>query len=336
MTDEFGIVADIGGTNARFALAPLKALASGEKLQLNEQELSHALTLNGAKYETIADAINAYLDHLPADVTRPTRGVMAIACPTDSDYIKMTNHTWAFHVSELKQQLGFELLKFINDYNALANSVPHLDEKGAIKIGRGSAIENMPMVVTGPGTGLGLGVLVFDKQGIPITIETEGGHSNFSPTDEIEIEILRYLLSKHDRVSAERLLSGMGLENIYQALHLYRTGEVAYLKAADISRAAVDHSDAICEEALARMCSILGHFAGNAALTCGAKGGVYIAGGILPRFIEFFQNSQFRSCFETRGRLSTFVIDIPTYLIVSTQPGLLGSAAVLNHLFNDH
>ncbi|AJQ94964.1 glucokinase [Gynuella sunshinyii] len=336
MIQEFGIIADIGGTNARFALAPLKRLAADEKLELNEQELCYAKALNGAEYEGILEAIRAYLEHLPEQIKPIKQGVMAIACPTDSDYIKMTNHTWKFSVSELKQQLGFDSLKFINDYNALANSVPHLDASGAIKIGRGTAIENMPMVVTGPGTGLGLGTLVFDKHGVPITVETEGGHAHFAPTDEVEIEILRYLLTKYERVSAERLLSGMGLENIYQALHLYRKGEVAVLKAAEISAAAINKTDAICEEALARMCSVLGHFAGDAALTCGAKGGVYIAGGILPRFVDFFKNSAFRQSFEAKGRLSSFVVDIPTYLIVSTQPGLLGSAAVLNHIYNGH
>ena len=327
----YGIIADIGGTNARFALAPIKARKPGEALQLNESELVEAKTLNGADYENIDGAIQAYLDQLPEHITRPVHGVMAIACPTDEDQITMTNHTWAFKVSEIKAQLGFEFLQFINDYNALANSVPHLDEQGAVKIGPGEAVANMPMVVTGPGTGLGLGALVFDAQGDPITVQTEGGHAHFAPNDDVEMSILKYLMQDLDRVSAERLLSGMGLENIYQGLCFHHGKAIEKLDAPEISKRALEKTDPIAEQALSKLCSILGDFAGDAALMLGAKGGVYIAGGIIPRFIDYFKTCHFRQRFEAKGRLSGFVDNIPTYLIVSTQPGLLGSAAVLNH-----
>ena len=193
----YGIIADIGGTNARFALAPIKARKPGEALQLNESELVEAKTLNGADYENIDGAIQAYLDQLPEHITRPVHGVMAIACPTDEDQITMTNHTWAFKVSEIKAQLGFEFLQFINDYNALANSVPHLDEQGAVKIGPGEAVANMPMVVTGPGTGLGLGALVFDAQGWyggdinKLVVKTEAEYSlDHSEFEEIQVQAL--------------------------------------------------------------------------------------------------------------------------------------------------
>jgi glucokinase len=189
------------------------------------------------------------------------------------------------------------------------------------------------MAVTGPGTGLGLAGLAFGDAG-PVTLQTEGGHAHFAPTDEVEIGILRFLLKKYDRVSIERLVSGMGLENIYQALCDLRGVAAQSLKAPEISTRALDKTDAICEEALARFCAILGSYAGDVALTLGAKGGVYITGGIVPRLIPYFHKSQFRSRFEAKGRLSGFNRPIPTFVVVAKQPGLLGSAAVLNHQMN--
>ena len=330
---EYGLVADIGGTNARFALAPIKHFDPLAGLPLTEQDLVAVAALNGAEYETIADAILAYLAGPAADYERPHHSVMAIACPTDQDQITMTNHTWSFKVSELKATLGFETLVFVNDYNALANSIPQLDSDGLVKVGRGDAVPGLPMAVTGPGTGLGLAGLAFGEAG-PVTLQTEGGHAHFAPTDEVEIGILQFLLNKYERVSIERLVSGMGIENIYQALCHLRGVAAESLKAPDISARALDKTDPLCEETLARFCAILGSYAGDVALTLGAKGGVYISGGIVPRFLPYFQNSQFRSRFEAKGRLSGFNQPIPTYVVVARQPGLLGSAAVLNHRLN--
>lgn len=327
--EQLGLIADIGGTNARFALAPIRAIKKGESLALAEADLIAPKALNGAEYETIYDAVEAYLAGPAKEFPRPEHSVMAIACPTDQDQITMTNHTWAFKVSELKAQLGFKSLKFINDYNALANAIPQLDENGLIKVGRGEAVTGKPIAVTGPGTGLGLAALAFSEVG-PVTMETEGGHAHFAPTNATEIKILEFLLTKHDRVSNERLISGMGLENIYQALSA-GAGEEKTLKAPEISKAALAKTDAVCEQALAEFCAIFGNYAGDVALTIGAKGGLYITGGIIPRFIEYFKESAFRERFEAKARLAGFVETIPTYVVVSEQPGLLGSAAVLNH-----
>lgn len=330
--EQLGLIADIGGTNARFALTPIRKIAPGEALKLTEADLIAPTALNGAEYDTIADAIEAYLAGPAADYPRPEHSVMAIACPTDQDQITMTNHTWAFKVSELKAALGFQTLNFINDYNALANAIPQLDADGLIKVGPGEAVAGKPIAVTGPGTGLGLAALAFNDNE-PVTLETEGGHAHFAPTDEVEIGILQYLLTQHDRVSNERLISGMGLENIYKALSSM-AGTPDAKSAPDISSAALDGSDDRCVEALARFCAILGSYAGDVALTIGAKGGVFITGGIVPRFIDFFKQSEFRARFEDKARLAGFVESIPTYVVVSGQPGLLGSAAVLNHQLN--
>lgn len=330
---QYGLIADIGGTNARFALAPLMRFDPAEGPQLGEHDLVAVAALNGAEYDTIADAIRAYLAGPAADYERPEHAVMAIACPTDKDRITMTNHTWSFSVRELQADIGLTSLKFINDYNALANAIPHLGEDGLVKVGPGEAVPGWPMAVTGPGTGLGLAGLAFSSAG-PVTLETEGGHAHFAPTDEVEIDILRFLLNKHERVSVERLLSGMGLENIYQALCDRQGVAAESLKAPDISQRALDKTDPQCEQALARFCAILGSYAGDVALMLGAKGGVYITGGIVPRFLDYFGGSQFRARFEAKARLRGFVEHVPTYVVVSKQPGLLGSAAVLNHRLN--
>lgn len=332
---QYGLIADIGGTNARFALAPLLSFDPAEGPQLSEQDLVAVAALNGAEYDTIADAIRAYLAGPASGYQRPEHAVMAIACPTDKDRITMTNHTWSFSVRELQADIGLASLKFINDYNALANSIPHLGEDGVVKVGPGEAVPGWPMAVTGPGTGLGLAGLAFSSAG-PVTLETEGGHAHFAPTDAVEIDILKFLLNKYERVSVERLLSGMGLENIYQALCDRQGVAPQSLKAADISQRALDRADPQCEEALARFCAILGSYAGDVALMLGAKGGLYIAGGIVPRFLDYFHNSQFRARFEAKARLRGFVEHVPTYVVVSKQPGLLGAAAVLNHRLNTH
>lgn len=329
MAQQYGLIADIGGTNARFALVPQVALEGGT-LALNEQQVLAEKTLNGADHATIADAIQVYLAQLPAEYGRPTRGCLAIACPTDQDWIKMTNHTWAFSVSELKATLGFTELRFINDYYALANAIPYLGDAGAIKVGSGEPMKGKPMAVTGPGTGLGLAALAFSAAG-PVTLETEGGHAHFAATDKTEMQIVEFLLQELPRVSSERLISGMGLENIYRALCSIRGTTAQALRAPDISQAALAGSDPLCVEALERFCGIIGSYAGDVALTFGAKGGVFIAGGIVPRFMDFFKASTFRQRFENKARFESYNAGIPTYVIVSAQPGLLGAAAVLNY-----
>jgi len=332
--EQFGLIADIGGTNARFALTPIRNMSQGDDLSLTEADLIEPTALNGSEYDSIYEAVEAYLAGPAKEYPRPEHSVMAIACPTDQDQITMTNHTWAFKVSELKASLGFKTLTFINDYNALANAIPQLDKDGFIKVGPGEAVKGKPIAVTGPGTGLGLAALAFSDVG-PVTLETEGGHAHYAPTTNQEIDILKFLLTKYDRVSNERLISGMGIENIYQAMTSMQGAEET-LSAPEISRAAVNKTDPMSEQVLEQFCAIVGSYAGDVALTIGAKGGVYITGGIIPRFIEFFKNSEFRQRFEDKARLGGFVEPIPTYVVISEQPGLLGSAAVLNHYLNNH
>lgn len=332
MNTTYGLIADIGGTNARFALAPRVTMStdSPATLALTERDVVAEMTLNGADYDTIGEAIEAYLSAVADNYGRPDRACLAIACPTDQDWIRMTNHTWAFSVEALKNSLGFTELQFINDYHALANSIPYLGEQGAVQVGRGAAVAGKPMAVTGPGTGLGLAALAFSSVG-PVTIETEGGHGHFAATDKTEMQIVEFLLQELPRVSSERLISGMGLQNIYRALCAIEGVSARPLTPPEISQAALANEDAMCVAALERFCAVLGSYAGDVALTFGAKGGVYIAGGIVPRFMDFFHASAFRERFEAKARFHDFNAGIPTHVIVSEQPGLLGAAAVLNY-----
>ncbi|MEX0584211.1 MAG: glucokinase, partial [Natronospirillum sp.] len=184
--------------------------------------------------------------------------------------------------------------------------------------------------VTGPGTGLGLAALAFSAAG-PFTLETEGGHAHFAATDEVELKITEFLLRELPRVSNERLLSGMGLENIYRALAHLGGQRAEPLAAPEISQRAVAGSDPLCVSALERFCAVLGSYAGDVALSFAARGGVYIAGGIIPRFMPFFAGSAFRQRFIDKARFQSFNANIPTYVVVSAQPGLLGAGAVLNY-----
>jgi len=313
MTTPSALIADIGGTNARFALT------FGDSLEAHQ-----AQNLAVDDFANIDDAINFYLETVGLDI--PKRVCIAIACPTHNDRISMTNNGWVFSKAELKQALGIEKLSVINDYAAMAMAAPNLTDVERLKVGGGEILTGFPVAVLGPGTGLGVSGLVH-YHGHPTPIVTEGGHVDFAPTNEQEIEILRFLLRKYEHVSAERLLSGMGLENIYQALAAIRGEQVELLKPAQISALAFESADKLALETLDQFCAILGSVAGNTALTYGSQGGVFITGGIIPRMLNFFEQSSFRQRFEAKGRFVEYMQAIPTYVVTHKQPGLLGAAA---------
>ena len=307
------LIADIGGTNARFALI------SGESLEPLE-----IINLAVDDFTNIDQAISHYLELAAVDM--PPRVCIAIACPTHNDQIKMTNNGWVFSQSSLQQQLGIEQLSFINDYAAMAHAAPHLRDSDKFKVGTGEPLDDFPVAVLGPGTGLGVAGLV-SYHGHATPVVTEGGHVDFAPTNDQEIEILRFLLKRYQHVSAERLLSGMGLENIYQALAAIEGRQVEALKPAQISALAFDSSDPLALATIDQFCATLGSVAGNIALTYGAQGGVFITGGIIPRMLNQFANSSFRQRFEAKGRFEAYMQAIPTYAVTAAQPGLLGAAA---------
>jgi glucokinase len=311
------LLADIGGTNARFALqAPGGGFADIEVLACRD-------------YDHVRDAIAAYLARaaargLPADGIR--HAALAIANPVEGDVVSMTNHHWRFSIAGLREACGFGTLLVVNDFAALAQALPHLDAAGRERIGGtdATAVEGRPIGLVGPGTGLGVSGIVPAGGGRWIALAGEGGHASFAPVTRAEMRILDALWEEHGHVSAERLLSGPGLEAIHRVL------AGVPLPAAAITARALDGSCAACRATVDAFCAILGSVAGNVALTLGATGGMYIGGGIVPRLGPLFHASAFRARFEGKGRLQAYLARIPTYLVTEPYPALRGVAALLD------
>lgn len=317
------LVADIGGTNIRIA-------------QTNSaNELLHIKTYRCANYQSLFEVLYEYIYSYDIEHTQ-LHACLAIACPTDDDWIAMTNLPWRFSQKALKQELSLASLTFINDYTAIAMAIPYLGDEQKVQIASGKAQAKQAISVCGPGTGLGVATLmpVINSEKLHWQcINSEGGHMDFAPVDELDMQILQYLHQRKARVSYEQLLSGYGLEQIYQAIRCIRAEETLYepsVAAADISHRAVTGECHLCQLALLQFCKVLGSFAGNLALLSTSLGGVYIAGGIVPRFIDFIKQSDFSTRFEAKGRLSDIPKQTPAYVITEPQPGLLGAAVYLN------
>jgi glucokinase len=313
------LLADIGGTNARFALQ-----------QAGEAGFADIEVLACGDYPAIEDAVRAYLDKAGARglaVGGLRHAAIAIANPVEGDEIRMTNHCWSFSIAALKAALRLDTLLVVNDFAALAMALPHLTDGQRERIGSGIEQANKPIGLIGPGTGLGVAGVV-PCGGRWIALAGEGGHASFAPVTKQEMKILQALWDEYGHVSAERLLSGLGLELIHRALTSQR------LSAPDITGRALDGSSIACRETVEAFCAVLGSVAGNVALTLGATGGMYIGGGIVPRLGKLFTESRFRERFEGKGRLSPYLARIPTWLIVEEYPALRGVAAMLDNELN--
>ena len=312
---KFCLVGDIGGTNARFALADPTTL-----------EIHHTRVLPCDNFSSLTQAIKTYLaDH---EEIRPSMGCIAVAAPVTGDEVSLTNRSWNFSIRETRDDLGFQRFYVLNDFTALAMSLPHLKDDEKRMIGKEAIIPETarPIVVVGPGTGLGVSALYPTGAGDWTPISGEGGHIGFAPGNELEERILTRMRSGRGRISAERILSGSGLEALYQALLDVGAIRGEPLDAPTITDQAMagDDNATFC---LDLFCGILGRVAGDLALVFGAFGGVYIGGGIIPRFLDFFEKSSFRRCFEEKGRMTGLVHDMPTYVILAKTPALTGSAA---------
>lgn len=312
------LIADIGGTNARFALCESGSL-----------EHKQPMTLAVKDYPSLQLAIEDYL--AKQNLTRsPKYACLAVACPTHEDKIKLTNSHWSFSQQALKKALGFEHLWAINDYTALSHSLPYLNHEQLHPIGDASFQENETLSVIGPGTGLGMGGLIYHQNSWAVLV-SEGGHIDFAPSNQLEIEILQFLLKRHKRVSIERLLSGMGIENIYQALAEILSLDAEPISASEIGKKAQE-GDELAKQTFDVFFGILASTAGNSALMLQAKGGVFIAGGIMPKLLDMLDEQAFRARFENKGRFSEFMAKVSTQIVIEKQPGLLGTAAFMRHL----
>ncbi|MEZ5582962.1 MAG: glucokinase [Candidatus Competibacteraceae bacterium] len=316
------LIADIGGTNARFALVDAADRIYAEQV------------LSCADHHSITAAIAAYLEQCPAP--HPTVAALAVATPVTGDQVTFTNNAdWSFSIAATRQALGLEQLRLLNDFTALALALPHLEGRERVQIGGDTAVPETAIGLIGPGTGLGVSGLIWSgNHWVPL--QTEGGHVSFAPTTEKEWAIAQHLQKRFGHVSTERLLSGPGLVNSYQALRALAGQPEDSLEPADITERGLNGSCPYCREALEVFCALLGGAAGNLALTLGARSGVYIGGGIAPRLGDFLARSAFRARFEDKGRLQSYLAPIPVWIITAVHPALRGAAAAVsvNQLIN--
>ena len=310
------LIADIGSTYARFALETAPGAFSA------------AASLRCADHADFQAAVRAYRASLPAGQRVEHAGV-AIANPVEGDRVRMTNYHWEFSIEQARQQLGLDTLLVVNDFTALAMSLPRLTAKDLRQVGGGQAVNKSVIGLLGAGTGLGVSGLIPAGDSW-VSLGSEGGHTSFSPRDEREIAVLRFAWRQFEHVSFERLLSGAGLALIYQAL-AERAGQPALaLAAPEITQRALANSDAVCSETLEVFCTILGTAAANLAVTLGASGGIYVGGAIVPRLGRHFDRSPFRASFEAKGRFSRYVAAIPTFVITEEQSTFTGTSAILD------
>jgi glucokinase len=308
-------VADIGGTHVRFALSAASA------------EPSDRQTLECADFESPVVAAESYLSSLQLS-ERPRIACFAVASPIDADRVEMTNHVWRFSVEETRRQLGLERLEVINDFAAIALGIPALGDEDRRRLKEGEPRTGSPIAVLGPGTGLGVSALIPQRGGW-LALATEGGHRDLAATTEREWQVIEVLQRRFGHVSAERVLSGPGLVALHQAIALLAGAPALAVEPRDVAELARRDPTGPAGEAMALFAGWLGAVAGDLVLTLGARGGVYLAGGILPRLAETFDDERFRTRFLAKGRFRSYLEPVPVDLIVSKEAALLGAA---NHL----
>ncbi|WQR91600.1 glucokinase [Helicobacter pylori] len=305
------LLADIGGTNARFGL------------EVAPRQIECIEVLRCEDFESLSDAVRFYLSKCKESLKlHPIYGSFAVATPIMGDFVQMTNNHWTFSIETTRQCLTLKKLLVINDFVAQAYAISAMQENDR--------------------TGLGVSTLIQNSDGSLKVLPGEGGHVSFAPFDDLEILVWQYARSKFNHVSAERFLSGSGLVLIYEALSKRKGLEkVAKLSKAEltpqiISERALNGDYPICRLTLDTFCSMLGTLAADVALTLGARGGVYLCGGIIPRFIDYFKTSPFRARFETKGRMGAFLASIPVHVVLKKTPGLDGAGIALeNYLLHD-
>ncbi|HKQ81219.1 MAG TPA: glucokinase [Steroidobacteraceae bacterium] len=310
------LIADIGGTNARFAL-------------YRGSVLLEPLVLACADFPSPAAAAAHYLGTLGADHPRPTEAAFAIAGPITGDLVVMTNHVWRFSLATTKRELGLQRLFVMNDFTALAMAVPYLPADELDAVGLGQPVPDAPIALIGPGTGLGVSGLLPIGMGSArewLPLQGEGGHSTMPAMNDREAAVLAQLRHRFTHVSAERVISGPGLVNVYNALCALEGKVPEPLEPAEVTQRALQGRDLICREALDMVCAMLGTVAGNLVLMLGAFGGVYIGGGIVPKLGRMFASSPFRDRFEDKGRYSDYLARVPSYVIRTEHAAFIGLA----------
>ena len=311
------LIGDFGGTNARFALADARSPG-----------FSHEHTLQCADYESAESAIHAYLKKVRA----PSPDIICIAAagPKVDGNIRITNNNWTLRADELGKKFGDAKVRLLNDFEAVALSIPFLSQEDCIQVGMPALTDlerdDYVVGIVGPGTGLGAAGLI-KREGVAQPIIGEGGHVGFAAETQEQMEVLAWLRDGFDRVCDERLVSGPGISNLYQALAGINDIDVVKRDAADIFALAAERADDLAQEAVELFFEVLGQVAGNLALTIGAFDGVFIGGGIVARKPELILHSRFRAGFERKGRHRSLLEQTPTQVISHPNPGLLGAAS---------
>lgn len=310
------LIGDIGGTNARFALGDPK-----------RPGFTDVRTLQCADYASADDAIRSYLEDVGAK--SPDVICLAAAGPIVDQRVRFTNNPWRIASAELAEHFGTDKVRLLNDFEAIAYSVPFLGEEDCLPFGLPEPgpldADHYTVGIIGPGTGLG--AVGLRRHGdLLIPIAGEASHGGFAPETQVQIDMLSALRERLDRVSTERFVSGPGIENIYWALCRIHGEQRPQLRAAEIFSKAQDRSDPRAAESVQVFFEILGQVAGDFALALGAQHGIFIAGGIVKRYPEMLEDSRFRAGFERKGRHRSIMERIPTQLILHAQPGLLGAS----------
>lgn len=307
------VLADIGGTNVRFAVLTGKTL----------DRLTH-LAVSG--YGSFREALDEYLGRLP-EAGQPRAAILAAAGVVENGRCALTNSSWVIDAAELRAAYGFSTVRLINDFEAVAWSLPVLSRDRLLQIGGGQPVAGAPRAALGPGTGLGMALGLPHAAG-QLVLSSEGGHSTMSGCSPREDAVIALLRQRLGHVSAEDVLSGHGLENLHEALAALDNVALPRRRAAEITRAGIEGTCPTSRAALDMFCAMLGTVAGNLALTLGAKGGMFVAGGILPRMPEYLAASKFRARFEEKGPFKKYLEPIPTYLILEKDAAFVG----LRHL----
>lgn len=311
------LVADIGGTNARFALA-FRDKERGFRLEQIRR-------LKNEDFEELRDAAQAYLQS--CEGTRPELGCIAVAAPVTTPLIRLTNSNWRFTADELAADLGLSGLITVNDFSAQARGALLTPRAELMTLAEGLRDPLAPVAVLGPGTGLGLGLLVPHAGGYT-TVPTEGGHGGFAPRSDLEIAVGKYIAQEYGFTSWERLLSGRGLVNIHRALCQIDGIPWPGHRPEDITAEALNDPASPGFRVVDLFCAVLGAYAGDVAVTTGARGGVYLGGGILPRITDILRASKFDARFTRRGPMTAYAESIPRHLILSDVHALMGAAAI--------
>jgi glucokinase len=307
------LLGDIGGTTVRLAVLTGDAVGPIDHLAV-------------AQYRSLIDAIEDFLGGRD-DRNRIGAAVLDVAGPIEGGRCVLVNSQWTVDAAALHAAFGFEPILLINDFEAVAHALPHLGQADVrpVAVGRPSRVESLAVI--GPGTGLGMAGVIRRDDRVTI-VPTEGGHATLPGTTPREDTVIAYLRGKFHHVSAERALSGPGLENLYEAIAAIDGIAVPGRTAAEITRDALDRSCPVCAAAVDMFCAMLGTVAGDLALMFRARGGVYIAGGIVPRIVELLARSEFNARFMAKGRFRPYLEDIPVAVIVNPDPAFLGLKAL--------